>query len=241
MRLAARFATKGNDLELYERHAGEWWNPRSAPFRSLHSVNEHRLSVLRAWLGGRFDGRVVADLGCGGGLLARPLAEAGARVVGLDLSAASLAQAKARVRGGFLRADALALPLAAHSVDIVLLADVLEHVADRRRVLREAARVLRPGGVAFVNTLNRTWKARVLAVQLAEGVRLIPRGTHDAELFVRPDELARDAWSAGLVLEALQGESVDVLRTLRRWAIALRASGDTSVGYSALLRKRVAS
>jgi len=233
--------TTGNDLELYERYAGSWWDARSPAFRSLHAVNEHRLRVLRGWLGECFDRLVVADFGCGGGLLARPLAESGARVLGLDLSAASLVQAREHVSGSFVRADAQRAPLADASVDVVLLADVLEHVPDCTAVLREAARVLRPGGAAFVNTLNRTWRARLLAVQLAEGVRLIPPGTHAAELFIRPDELAQRAWNCGLSLEALQGESVNLLRTLRSWAISLRPSADVSVGYSALLRKVVES
>jgi 2-polyprenyl-6-hydroxyphenyl methylase/3-demethylubiquinone-9 3-methyltransferase len=231
----------GNDLELYERNAGSWWDARSPAFRSLHAVNDHRLRVLHNWLGERFEGRVVADFGCGGGLLALPLSQSGARVVGIDLSAASLAQAREHVAGAFVRADAQRAPLADASVDVVLLADVLEHVPDSAAVLREAARVLRPGGAAFVNTLNRTWRARLLAVQLAEGVRLIPPGTHAAELFIRPDELAQRAWSCGLSLEALQGESVNLLRTVRTWAISLRPSADVSVGYSALLRKVVES
>jgi 2-polyprenyl-6-hydroxyphenyl methylase/3-demethylubiquinone-9 3-methyltransferase len=232
---------RSNDLGIYERHAEDWWNADSAAFRSLHGVNEHRLRVLRGWIGDDLAGRFVVDLGCGGGLLSKPLAEAGARVLGCDLSPASLGQARQHVAGVFVHADALRAPLAASCADIVLLADVLEHVENPAAALREAARVLRPGGVAFVNTLNRTYRSRLLAVRVAEGVRLVPRGTHAARLFVRPDELARKAWSVGLILEALQGESLNVLETLRTWAVSLRPSSDLSVGYSALLRKALDS
>jgi 2-polyprenyl-6-hydroxyphenyl methylase/3-demethylubiquinone-9 3-methyltransferase len=232
---------RSNDLGLYERHADDWWNADSAAFRSLHGVNEHRLRVLRGWIGDELAGRIVVDLGCGGGLLSKPLADAGARVLGCDLSPASLVQAREHVPGVFVNADALRAPLATSCADIVLLADVLEHVENPAAALREAARVLRPGGVAFVNTLNRTHRSRLLAVRVAEGVRLVPRGTHAARLFVRPDELARKAWSVGLILEALQGESLNVLKTLRTWAVSLRPSSDLSVGYSALLRKAVNS
>ncbi len=241
MTLSTERSVGANDLGLYESHAADWWDANSATFRSLHGVNEHRLRVLREWIGVELAGRVVVDLGCGGGLLAKPLAEAGARVFGCDLSLGSLAQARKHVKGVFVNADALRTPLVAECADIVLLADVLEHVESPAEALREASRLLRPGGVVFVNTLNRTYRSRMLAVRLAEGVRLVPRGTHDARLFVRPDDLARAAWRSGLVLEALQGESINVLKTLRTWAVSLRPSGDLSVGYSALLRKPVNS
>jgi len=241
MSAAPRLRANANDLQIYERHAADWWDASSAAFRSLHAVNEHRISLLREWLGARLDGAVVVDFGCGGGLLAKPMAEAGARVVGFDLSAGSLATARANSAGGFVVGDAMHAPLGAGCADVVLLADVLEHVPSFERALAEAARLLRPGGAAFVNTLNRTWRARVLAVQLAEGVRLIPAGTHDPDLFITPAELTGAAWRAGLAIEALQGESVNLWRTLRRWAISLRRSEDVSVGYSALLRKTVNS
>lgn len=234
-------ATAPNDLEIYERNAADWWDARSAAFRSLHGVNAHRLSVLRKWVGDDLAGRTVLDLGCGGGLLSKPLVEAGARVLGCDLSLGSLAQARKHVKGVFVNADVLRTPFASACADLVLLADVLEHLERPAEVLREAARLLRPGGLVFVNTLNRTYRSRLLAVRVAEGVRLVPRGTHDARLFVRPDELSSAAWRAGLVLEALQGESLNLFRTLRTWAVSLRPSNNVSVGYSALLRKRVDS
>ncbi len=238
---AARVASSGNDLGLYERHAESWWDASAPAFRSLHSVNTHRLGVLRGWLGDDWTSRVVADLGCGGGLLARPLAEAGARVIGVDASAASLAQARAHVDGLFVRADIRRVPLTDCSVDVVLLADVLEHVSDVGAVLREAARIARSGGAVFVNTLNRTWRSKLLAIQLAEGLELIPRGTHSHAMFIEPDELARAAWRSGLGLEALAGESLDLPATLRRWAVTLRPSQDIRVGYSALLRRTLDS
>lgn len=241
MTLSTQRSAGPNDLGLYERNAADWWDANSATFRSLHGVNAHRLSVLRKWIGIDLAGRTVVDLGCGGGLLAKPLADAGARVFGCDLSLASVAQAREHVRGLFVNADALRTPLANDCAEIVLLADFLEHVEHPIDALREAARLVRAGGVVFVNTLNRTYRSRMLAVRVAEGVRLVPRGTHDARLFVRPDDLARAAWRAGLVLEALQGESLNVFKTLRTWAVSLRPSNDLSVGYSALLRKPVNS
>lgn len=229
--------TTPNDLSIYERRAADWWNPRASAFRSLHSVNHFRVELLREWLGEELSGRLVIDLGCGGGLLTAPLAKAGARVIGLDLSHGSLKTATEHLGARFVRADLLRVPLADGLADVVLAADVIEHVGDSDAAVQEASRLLRPGGVLYVNTINRTRRAKLLAIDLAEGVGLVPRGTHDANLFIGPDELRRSAWRHGLVLEELQGESVNVLKTVSRWAISLRRSDDLSVGYSALFRK----
>lgn len=226
-----------NDLTLYERHAEQWWNPRSAPFRSLHAVNAHRVGLLRDWLGARLDGLTVVDLGCGGGLLAEPLQRAGARVVGVDLSQGSLRAASAHVGGRFVCGDVRHAPLLDRSADVVLLADLLEHLEDIGPALDEAARLLRYGGLCYVNTINRTARARWLAVGVAEGLGLVPRGTHDARLFVSPARLCEEAARRGLAPERIQGEPVDVLRTALRWAVTLKCGRDLSVMYSALFRK----
>ena len=227
-----------NDLDLYERHAGDWWDPGAHAFRSLHAVNRFRLGLLREWFAGRLAGLRVADLGCGGGLLAVPLLlEDKADVVGVDIGAASVAAARSRGGERFVRGDVLRVPFAAGAFDLVLLSDVVEHVEDVARALREASRVLRPDGRCYVSTLNRTRRAKRLAVDLAEGIGLVPRGTHDPAMFVTPERLERDASVAGLALERVQGERVDVWRTLRRWAITLRKSDDLSVTYSVLFRK----
>jgi 2-polyprenyl-6-hydroxyphenyl methylase/3-demethylubiquinone-9 3-methyltransferase len=227
-----------NDLSIYERHADEWWDPRSPAFRSLRGVNAFRVELVREWLGGELAGATAVDVGCGGGLLAEPLMADGARVVGLDLSAASVRVASGRLGRRFVRGDALRLPLRDECAGVVMLADVLEHVPDVGAALREAARVLRGGGALYVNTINRTGRAKWIAVRLAEGVGLVPRGTHDPELFVDSDELVRTARGLGLELERTQGEGVDLARTIRSWTVTLRRSDDVGIGYSMLFRKR---
>jgi len=230
-----------NDLTIYERHAEDWWNPRSAAFRSLHSVNEFRVGQLREWLGADLAGRVIVDLGCGGGLLARPLAIAGARVVGVDLSLGSLRTAADHVDAHFVCGDLRSTPFGTGTADVVLLADVLEHVTAIGSALGEAARLLRPGGLLYVNTINRTVRSKWLAIFLAEGLRMVPRGTHDHDLFVAPDTLRREASIRGMQCERIQGESVDLMRTIRSWTIVLKRGDDVSVTYSALFRKEPAA
>lgn len=230
--------TRANDLEIYERAASSWWDPRAREFRSLRAIQAARAArLVRVW-GERVRGARIADLGCGGGNLSDPLRAQGAHVIGVDRSAASLDAARAHVlrepgrsRACFVRGDVAAAPLATASCDFVLLGDVVEHVEQPADVLAEAARLLRPGGELFVSTLNATRRARWLAVRLAEGVGLVPRGTHDPRLFLAPARLIALAKEHGLERLEVWGESVRLVRTVLRWTIELEPGDDTSVSY----------
>lgn len=225
-----------NDLRLYERD--DWWEPQARAFASLRAVTAYRLQLLQRWLGDELRRGPLVDLGCGGGFLAVPLARAGAAVLGVDLALPALRAAQRQQSGAvFVRGDLQAVPLQPQSARVVLLADVLEHLPRPGLAVAEAARLLQPGGLLFVNTLSRTLRARLLAVHLGEGLRLIPRGTHDPRLFVRPDELEQHGRAAGLQPRALQGERPRLWRTLRSWRIELQASRSTAIGYSMLLHK----
>jgi 2-polyprenyl-6-hydroxyphenyl methylase/3-demethylubiquinone-9 3-methyltransferase len=231
-----------NDLGIYDRHAGGWWAGDDRTFRSLRAVSEFRLAWLLRHVPLPVPGARIADLGCGGGLLAVPLAARGARLLGLDLSVPSLREARARAGPGslFLRADVRRTPLADASTDLVLLADVLEHVPDWPRAVAEAARILRRGGALYVNTINRTRRARLLAVALAERLGFLPRGTHDPALFVRPDELRATAARYGLRCCTITGEVPRLFTTVRTGAIRLRTSRSLAVAYGALFVKEQA-
>jgi 2-polyprenyl-6-hydroxyphenyl methylase/3-demethylubiquinone-9 3-methyltransferase len=224
-----------NDLSIYEEHAADWWSTRSRWFRSLQSVNRFRLALLREWLGSRLRGATVVDLGCGGGLLAEPLAQDGAHVIGCDLSGESVmvarehAAATHAARDGwpvprYLRGDARRPPLRDRCADLVLLADVLEHLVDPRTVIAAAARLLRPGGHLFVNTIERSARARFLVVTVAEGLGLVPRGTHDPSMFIARHELIAWARERGLELVQSAGEELRLFRTMRTWTVQVRRS-----------------
>lgn len=221
---------------------GGWWDPGCRAFASLRAVSEFRLELLRRWLPAGFAGRRIVDLGCGGGLLAAPLAAAGARVVGVDVARQALRDARRHGGAGLLpvAGDLLAPPVPAGAADLVLLADVLEHVDAQAAAVHAAARLLRPGGALFVNTIARTLRARVLAITLGEGLGLIPRGTHQWRRFVRPRELDAMAAAAGLVPVQRTGEAPRLLATLRRRAVVLRPSRWLGVGYAVLYRREVA-
>jgi len=219
-----------------------WWDPGVRAYASLRAVTRLRLELLRDWLLSWPAGalpRTIVDLGCGGGLMGVPLAEGGARVLGVDRSAPALGEAAARgaPRALFVCADLQRLPLRDGCADLALLCDVLEHVDDVGAAVAAAARVLRPGGGLFVHTINRTLRARLLAVVLGEGLGLIPRGTHDPRRFVRPQELEALARGHGLAAERWYGERPRLLATLRTRTVQLRRGPSRAVGYAAGFRR----
>jgi 2-polyprenyl-6-hydroxyphenyl methylase / 3-demethylubiquinone-9 3-methyltransferase len=192
----ARYAI---DNAYYEGIDELWWDP-AGPAAMLHALNQPRLEFFLAALGD-LRGQLVLDAGCGGGLVAKGLAGAGATVVGLDLSLGSLRVARRaagprfRPAGGRLER----LPFADGTFNAVVAADVLEHVGDLPAVVAELARVLGPGGSLAFDTINRTPWAWLTALVGAERLlRLVPRGTHDWRLFIRPSEIDELCRAAGL-------------------------------------------
>jgi 2-polyprenyl-6-hydroxyphenyl methylase/3-demethylubiquinone-9 3-methyltransferase len=222
---------------LFDR--GGWWDPACREFASLRSVTRFRLELLRGWLPRPPAGLDVVDLGCGGGLLSVPLAREGASVVAVDLARQALAAGRAQPAPPWCAVvgDLAAVPVADRSADLVLLADVLEHVASPAAVVREATRLLRPGGHLFVNTIHRTRRSRWLAIVLGEGLGFIPRGTHEWHLFITPEELDAMAVAHGLQRRRRTGEAPRLWATLRQGAVVLRESGSLAVGYAVLYRK----
>jgi len=192
-----------NDLTIYDRVADQWWSDDIRWVRTLKNLVPGRLR----WFDGQIDwqGKDVLDLGCAGGFMAEALAQRGARVTGIDPAAAAIDAARIHARAEGLdivyhTGVGEALPYPAARFDAVVCVDVLEHVADLAQVLAEVTRTLRPGGLFLFDTINRNPIARLATITIAEDVLgLLPKGTHDPAMFIKPAELRRAMEAAGLV------------------------------------------
>ena len=201
------------ELEKFERVAAEWWNP-DGKFKPLHKLNPVRVAYVRDMVAehiGRdvkapkpLAGLRILDVGCGGGLLAEPMARLGAAVVGADPARGNIEVARLHAAGSGLPIDyrattAESLAAAGETFDVVLAMEVVEHVTDRDAFVAACARLLGPGGLTVFATINRTLKAYALAIVGAELVlRWLPRGTHDYQKLVQPSELEASLDRAGL-------------------------------------------
>ena len=198
-----------NDLAIYDRVADQWWTDDIRWVRTLKNLVPGRL----AWFDRQFDwpGRDVLDLGCAGGFMAEAMASRGAHVTGIDPAAAAIDAARRHARSSGLRiaydvGAGEALPYDDAAFHAVVCVDVLEHVADLSRVLAQVMRVLRPGGMFLFDTINRNPLARFATITMAEDVLgLLPRGTHDPAMFIKPRELRNALQNAGLVPGPMTG------------------------------------
>ncbi len=198
-----------NDLTIYDQYAQNWWSDDIRWVRTLKNLVPGRLK----WFDRHVDwaGKAVLDLGCAGGFMAEALDEKGAEVTGIDPAkdAIAAAQAHAAEAGRDIRYDVGLgedLPYPDAQFDYVVCVDVLEHVADLPKVLSEVARVLKPGGMFLFDTINRNIIARLAAITVAEDIlRILPKGTHDPAMFIKPDELQAALETAGLTLGPTTG------------------------------------
>ena len=202
-----------DEIAHFSRLAGQWWDPRG-PWATLHRFNPVRLGYIRDRVAAHFNrdaarldslaGLRMLDIGCGGGVLSEPLARLGAAVVGADpvennIAAARHHAAQAGLSVDYRATTAEALAEGGELFDVVLAMEVVEHVADFHLFIEVCAAMVKPGGLLFVATLNRTMKSFVMAIVGGEYIlRWIPRGTHQWEKFITPDELEIAIEQSGL-------------------------------------------
>jgi 2-polyprenyl-6-hydroxyphenyl methylase/3-demethylubiquinone-9 3-methyltransferase len=239
-----------DEVARFAALADDWWNP-GGPFRPLHQLNPVRLAFIRDRLVRHFArdpasltpfaGLRLLDIGCGGGLIAEPMARLGADVVGLDATDKNIRVARLHAARSGLAIDyrcAAAEDLVAEPArfDVVLALEVIEHVAALEPFVAACGRLLAPGGVLVAATLNRTAKAWALAIVGAEYVLgWLPRGTHRWAKFVRPAELAGALRRSGLAVAELTGVGYDPL------AGAWSLSRDLAVNYMVFARRAAAA
>lgn len=230
-----------SEVAKFTAMAEEWWDPKGK-FKPLHKFNPVRLGFIRDTIEMHFDrsstarkpfeGLRILDIGCGGGLVSEPMRRLGAEMVSVDASEANIKTAMTHAEQSGLDIDFRAgtveelIEAGEAPFDVVLNLEVVEHVADPDQFLKDCASLVKPGGLMIVATLNRTAKAFALAIVGAEYVLgWLPKGTHEFEKFLRPDEIKQPLLQAGLDVDPPQGVSFNPL--LDQW----RPSGDTKVNY----------
>ncbi len=234
------------EVDKFSRLASEWWNP-SGKMGILHKFNPVRLAHIREQACMTFgrsrdavdalSGLSVLDIGCGGGLLCEPLARMGATVTGIDPARTNVETARLHAKTSGLSIDyrcttAEELAAAGESFDVVLAMEVVEHVADVPLFVGACSRLVKPGGLLVMATINRTMKSYALAIVGAEYIlRWLPRGTHEWDKFVTPDELADAMEANGCAVVDRKGVRYDVLRD--RWV----ETSDLQVNYMVTARR----
>ena len=235
------------EIAKFEAMAAEWWDPKGK-LRPLHMMNPVRLDYLTAQIAAE-SGRVlrgarpfgdlrVLDIGCGGGLVAEPMARLGASVTGADAASGNIEVARLHAEGQGLDISyhvttAEALAQDGEVFDAVLALEIVEHVADPAAFLATCQALVRPGGLVILSTLNRTARSFGAAIIGAEWVmRWLPRGTHDWQRFITPDELGAMAAACGLEVADRKGMVFNPIGF--GWSLSDR---DLSVNYLLTARR----
>ena len=243
---AARSTIDQSEVDRFSAMAAEWWDP-TGKFKPLHKFNPVRLAYIRDRICENFgrepkthlplSGLRILDIGCGGGLLSEPIARMGATVIGADPSEKNIGIASTHATETGTAVDYRAvtaeqLAEAGETFDVVLNMEVVEHVADVDFFISTCAKMVRPGGLMFVATINRTFKAGALAIFAAENIlRWLPRGTHQYEKLVRPEELEKPIVTSGMQIIHRTGVFFNPLQD--RWNL----SPDMDVNYMMLAKR----
>lgn len=183
------------EIAKFDALARDFWN-RDGKFKTLHQINPIRLQFIESLMA--LSGKHVADIGCGGGILAESLDAKGASVIAIDLSEVGIQTAKKHQSNSGSRvdyriqsvSDFAAETQQGEGLDAVFCMEMLEHVESPGEIIRDCANMLKPDGIAVFSTINRTKKAHLLAVIVAEYLlKMVPQGTHDPKYFIKPSEL----------------------------------------------------
>lgn len=239
-----------NEIAKFTAMADEWWDP-NGKFKPLHRFNPCRINYIRNKLVKYFKldensakslaGLKIIDVGCGGGLVSEAMANLGAEVTGIDAGLANIEIAKIHAKKSNLKINYQKSSVEEldykheKSFDVVLALEIIEHVADVEDFIEECAKLVKPGGLLLIATINRTMKSLVTAKVGAEYVlRWLPRGTHDWRKFLKPYEIVKYCEDEDLTFNEIRGFEYNILK--RQWLESRRSD----VNYMIVFKKKTA-
>ncbi|MDH2997813.1 bifunctional 3-demethylubiquinol 3-O-methyltransferase/2-polyprenyl-6-hydroxyphenol methylase [Pasteurellaceae bacterium LFhippo2] len=228
-----------NEIAKFEKMAKSWWDPKG-DFKPIHLLNPLRLAYIAEKSNGLY-GKKVLDVGCGGGILSESMAKLGANVTGIDMTTMPLEIAKQHAEQSSVSVDYRQTTIEqflaeqqaqnAEKFDVITCMEMLEHVPDPLSIIQSCKALLKPDGVLFFSTINRTLKAYMLVIIGAEYVlKMLPKGTHEFEKFIKPAELLNWCDQAELACEEMVGYHFNPL-TEKFWL-----NKDVSCNYIAMVK-----
>jgi 2-polyprenyl-6-hydroxyphenyl methylase/3-demethylubiquinone-9 3-methyltransferase len=199
------------EIEKFEKIASQWWDT-TGDFKPLHQINPLRQQFIIQHLGDLF-GKKIIDVGCGGGILSESLAKLGAEVTGIDMGKEPLNVAQLHALDSGVNVDYQQITAeekaetSTQAFDVVTCMEMLEHVPDPSSIVQSCAKMVKPGGLVFFSTLNKTIKSYLLAIVAAEKIlKLVPNGTHEHEHFIKPSALI--AWAEAFDLKCIDATGI---------------------------------
>lgn len=208
-----------SEISHFAKDSAAWWDTEG-PFRPLHWMTPVRMEFIRDQVLSHFGrekslsplkGLTVVDIGCGGGLACEPVSRMGGKITGVDADANAIGVARQHSKDQnleieYINGAAEDLVSAKRKFDVVMALEVIEHVSDPDAFMSLCSKLLKPGGLLIMSTLNRTWKSYALAIIVSEHVvHWTPKGTHDWKKFIRPSELGRMARQHSLQVNKVAG------------------------------------
>ncbi len=227
---------KKSEVEHFNSQASFWWDEQG-PFKTLHHINPVRTDYVKQFVD--LKQKSVLDVGCGGGVFSEAMAANGAQVTAIDLADESLEVAKLHLYESGHKIDYQKISVEDYakqhenSADVIVCMEMLEHVPDPQSIVNACEKILKPGGWLFLSTINRSAKAMMLGIFVAEHLMgLVPKGTHHYDQFIKPSELAAGIEKSGLEVKDITGMKYNPLST-KAWL----DRHDVSINYLVAARK----
>lgn len=221
------------EIEKFSKHSKHWWDLKG-PLKTLHDINDTRINFIKSHTD--LSNKAVLDMGCGGGILTEALAKEGAFATGIDLASESIKVAKKHAVENNLNIDYLDCPLEELSLtkkyDVITCLEMLEHVPDPQAIIKKLCLHLKPKGLLFLSTINRTNKAYLYTIIGAEYLlKIIPKNTHDYKKYIKPSELSSMLRTSNMKIDEIKGLHYNPLSS-STWL-----DKDIDVNYLAVAKK----